>query len=68
MEKYNIKEDEKEEKKPIEKFFTKAIRNAKFFPYNKKYSNILDRLINYKYIPLDDKVFYRLQNFFNTNP
>ena len=31
MEKYNIKEEEKEEKKPIEKFFTKAIRNVKFF-------------------------------------
>ena len=68
MEKYNIKEDEKEEKKPIEKFFTKAIRNAKFFPYNKKDSNILDHLINIKFVPLDNKVDFRVEYYFNKNP
>lgn len=68
MEKYNIKEDEKKEKKPIDKFFTKAIRNAKFFPYNKKDSNVLDYLINIKFVPLDNKVDFRVEYYFNKNP
>ena len=67
-EKYNIKEDEKEEKKPIENFFTKAIRNAKFFPCNKKDSNILEYLINIKFIPLENKVDFKVEYYFNKNP
>ena len=67
-EKYNIKEDEKEEKKPIENFFTKAIRNAKFFPCNKKDSNILEYLMNIKFIPLENKVDFKVEYYFNKNP
>ena len=71
MEKYSIKNDEKEEKeekKPIEKFFTKAIKNAKFFPCNKKDSNVLDYLVNIKFVPLDNKVDFRVEYYFNKNP
>lgn len=68
MEKYNIKEDEKEEKKPIENFFTKAIRNAKFFPFNKKDSSVLEYLTNIKIIPLENKVDFRVEYYFNKNP
>ena len=41
LEKYDIKNEE-EEKKPIEKFFVKAIKNSNFFPYNKKDGNVLE--------------------------
>ena len=68
MEKYNIKEDEKEEKKPIEQFFTKAIKNAKFFTCNKKDSNVLDYLVNIKFVPLENKVDFRVEYYFNKNP
>ena len=68
MEKYNIKEEEKEEKKPIENFFTKVIRNAKFFPFNKKDSSVLDYLTNIKIIPLENKVDFRVEYYFNKNP
>jgi hypothetical protein len=73
MEKYNIKEKEekekeKEEKKPIESFFTKAIRNANFFSFNKKDSNILDYLVNIKFIPLENKVDFKVEYYFNKNP
>ena len=75
MEKYNIIEnekkegnEEKEEKKPIESFFTKAIRNAKFFSFNKKDSNILDYLVNIKFIPLENKVDFKVEYYFNKNP
>ena len=68
MEKYNIKEEEKEEKKPIENFFTKAIRNAKFFPFNKKDSSVLEYLTNIKIIPLENKVDFRVEYYFNKNP
>ena len=70
MEQYNIniKENEKEEKNPIESFFTKAIRNAKFFPCNKKDSNVLNYLINIKFVPLDNKVDFRVEYYFNKNP
>lgn len=68
MEKYNIKEEEKEEKKPIDSFFIKAIRNANFFPFNKKDSNILNYLINIKFVPLENKVDFRVEYYFNKNP
>ena len=70
MEQYNIniKENEKEEKNPIESFFTKAIRNAKFFPCNKKDSNVLNYLLNIKFVPLDNKVDFRVEYYFNKNP
>ena len=70
MEKYNIniKDNEKEEKKPIDNFFTKAIRNAKFFPCNKKDSNVLKYLTNIKFVPLDNKVDFRVEYSFNKNP
>ena len=67
MEKYGIKEEEKEEKNNIDQFFTKAIRNAKFFPFNKKDSYILDYLFNIKLIPLDNKVDFRVEYYFNKN-
>lgn len=68
MEKYNIKEEEKEEKKPIDSFFIKAIRNANFFPFNKKDSNILNYLVNIKFVPLENKVDFRVEYYFNKNP
>ena len=68
MEKNNIKEEEKEEKKPIDSFFIKAIRNANFFPFNKKDSNILNYLVNIKFVPLENKVDFRVEYYFNKNP
>ncbi len=67
LEKYNINE-ESDDKKPIEKFFVKAIRNSNFFPFNKKDGNILDYLINIKFIPLENKVDFRVEYYFNKNP
>ncbi len=67
LEKYNINESS-EEKKPIEKFFVKAIRNANFFLYNKKDGNILEYLINIKFVPLENKVDFRVEYYFNKNP
>ena len=67
LEKYNINESS-EEKKPIEKFFVKAIRNANFFPYNKKDGNILEYLINIKFVPLENKVDFRVEYYFDKNP
>ena len=57
-----------EEKNPIEKFFVKAIRNSNFFPYNKKDGNVLEYLINIKLIPLENKVDFRVEYYFNKNP
>ena len=70
MEKYNItiNDNEKEEKKPIDNFFSKAIRNAKFFPCNKKDSYILNYLTNIKFVPLDNKIDFRVEYSFNKNP
>ena len=70
MEQYNINfnENEKEEKNPINNFFTKAIKNAKFFPCNKKDANILNYLINIRFVPLDNKVDFRVEYYFNKNP
>jgi hypothetical protein len=67
LEKYNINE-ESDDKKPIEKFFVKAIRNSNFFPFNKKDGNVLDYLINIKFIPLENKVDFRVEYYFNKNP
>ena len=67
LEKYDIKNEE-EEKKPIEKFFVKAIKNSNFFPYNKKDGNVLEYLINIKFIPLENKVDFRVEYYFNKNP
>ena len=67
LEKYNINE-EIDDKKPIEKFFVKAIRNSNFFPFNKKDGNVLDYLINIKFIPLENKVDFRVEYYFNKNP
>ena len=67
LEKYNINE-ESGDKKPIEKFFVKAIRNSNFFPFNKKDGNVLDYLINIKFIPLENKVDFRVEYYFNKNP
>ena len=67
LEKYNINE-ESDDKKSIEKFFVKAIRNSNFFPFNKKDGNVLDYLINIKFIPLENKVDFRVEYYFNKNP
>ena len=67
MEKYNIKEDEKEEKKPIENFFTIAIRNAKFFPFNKKDSSVLEYLTNIKTLKLDNNQIEDISIFSDIN-
>ena len=67
LEKYDIKNEE-EEKKPIEKFFVKAIKNSNFFPYNKKDGNVLEYLINIKLVPLENKVDFRVEYYFNKNP
>ena len=67
LEKYNINE-ESDDKKPIEKFFVKAIRNSNFFPCNKKDGNVLEYLINIKFIPLENKVDFRVEYYFNKNP
>ena len=67
LDKYNINE-EKEEEKPIEKFFTRAIRNTKFFKCNKKDGIILEYLKNIKLIPLENKVDFRVEYYFNKNP
>ena len=67
LDKYGINE-QIEEKKQIEKFFVKAIRNANFFPCNKKDGNILDYLINIKLVPLENKVDFRVEYYFNKNP
>ena len=67
LEKYGIN-NQSEEKKPIEKFFMKAIKNTNFFPYNKKDGNILEYLINIKFIPLEIKVDFRVEYYFEKNP
>ena len=67
LEKYEIN-NQSEEKKPIEKFFMKAIKNTNFFPYNKKDGNILEYLINIKFIPLENKVDFRVEYYFDKNP
>ena len=67
LEKYEIN-NQAEEKKPIEKFFMKAIKNTNFFPYNKKDGNILEYLINIKFIPLENKVDFRVEYYFEKNP
>ena len=67
LDKYGINE-QIEEKKQIEKFFVKAIRNANFFPCNKKDGNILEYLINIKLVPLENKVDFRVEYYFNKNP
>ena len=67
LDKYNINE-ENEEEKPIEKFFTRAIRNTKFFKCNKKDGIILEYLKNIKLIPLENKVDFRVEYYFNKNP
>ena len=67
LEKYSIN-DEIDEKKPIEKFFVRAIRNSNFFPCNKKDGNVLEYLINIKIIPLENKVDFRVEYYFNKNP
>ena len=67
LEKYEIN-NQSEEKKPIEKFFMKAIKNTNFFPYNKKDGNILEYLINIKFIPLENKVDFRVEYYFEKNP
>ena len=67
LERYNIS-DEIDEKKPIEKFFVRAIRNSNFFPCNKKDGNVLEYLINIKIIPLENKVDFRVEYYFNKNP
>ena len=67
QEKYGINK-ESEENKPIEKFFSKAIKNSNFFPYNKKDGDILEYLINIKFIPLENKVDFRVEYYFNKNP
>ena len=67
MNKYNIN-IQTEEKKPIEKFFVKAIKNSNFFPYNKKDGNVLEYLINIKFVPLENKVDFRVEYYFNKNP
>jgi len=68
LEKYGINNETEEEKKPIDKFFVKAIKNANFFPYNKKDGNVLEYLINIKFIPLENKVDFRVEYYFNKNP
>ena len=67
LEKYSIN-DEIDEKKPIEKFFVRAIRNSNFFPCNKKDGYVLEYLINIKIIPLENKVDFRVEYYFNKNP
>jgi len=67
LDKYNINENNEEEK-PIEKFFTRAIRNTKFFKCNKKDGIILEYLKNIKLIPLENKVDFRVEYYFNKNP
>ena len=67
LNKYNIN-IQTEEKKPIEKFFVKAIKNSNFFPYNKKDGNVLEYLINIKFVPLENKVDFRVEYYFNKNP
>ena len=67
LEKYSIN-DEIDEKKPIEKFFVRAIRNSNFFPCNKKDGNVLEYLINIKIIPLENKVDFKVEYYFNKNP
>ena len=67
IEKYNINQNIKEEEKPIDNFFTKAIRNAKFFPCNKKDCNVLEYLYNIKFVPFDNKVDFRVEYYFKKN-
>jgi hypothetical protein len=67
LEKYGIN-NQSEEKKSIDKFFLKAIKNSNFFPYNKKDGNILEYLTNIKFVPLENKVDFRVEYYFNKNP
>ena len=67
LEKYNINE-QIDEKKPIEKFFVRAIRNSNFFPCNKKDGNVLEHLINIKIVPLENLVDFKVEYHFNKNP
>ena len=67
LEKYEIN-NQSEEKKSIDKFFLKAIKNSNFFPYNKKDGNILEYLTNIKFVPLENKVDFRVEYYFNKNP
>ena len=67
LEKYGIN-NQSEEKKSIDKFFLKTIKNSNFFPYNKKDGNILEYLTNIKFVPLENKVDFRVEYYFNKNP
>ena len=67
LEKYGIN-NQSEEKKSIDKFFLKAIKNSNFFLYNKKDGNILEYLTNIKFVPLENKVDFRVEYYFNKNP
>ena len=67
LDKYGIN-NQAEENKQIGKFFVKAIKNSNFFPYNKKDGNILEYLINIKFVPLENNVDFRVEYYFNKNP
>ena len=67
LEKYGIN-NQSEEKKSIDKFFLKAIKNSNFFLYNKKDGNILEYLTNIKFVPLENKVDFRVEYYFDKNP
>ena len=67
LEKYGIN-NQSEEKKSIDQFFLKEIKNSNFFLYNKKDGNILEYLTNIKFVPLENKVDFRVEYYFNKNP
>ena len=64
---YNIDKEKAKENKPISQFYLSTMLNADFFTISEKDKPILEKLIDIRIIPLENKVDFRVEFEFEPN-